>query len=110
MGNLVVLGLASELTHDDNMITESIRINRRGFLLGEMLNERYIENRLMAKGFTLYKYSLWIFKIVFLLAVILVVIQFLSAMGVPSLLRKLNLGAGRTPQHRVLNSFEQWVA
>lgn len=94
MGNLVVLGLAFEITHDIFGMAESIRINRRGFLLGEMLNERYIENKLMAKGFISYKYSLWVLKIVFLLAVMLVIAQFLSVMGVLSLLERLNLGIG----------------
>lgn len=94
MGNLVVLGLASELTHDNFKMTESIRINRRGFLLGEMLSERYIENRLMARGFVFYKLSLYFLKIVFLFTVIFIFIQVLSALGVPSLLEKLNLRIG----------------
>ncbi|MDP3988538.1 MAG: hypothetical protein Q8P80_05350 [Candidatus Levybacteria bacterium] len=94
MGNLVVLGLASELINDNFKMTESIRINRRGFLLGEMLNERYIENKLSARGFVFYKLSLWFFKIVFLITVILILIQFLSALGIPSLLEKLYLGIG----------------
>lgn len=96
MGNLVVLGLASELTLDNSKMTESIRINRRGFLLGEILYERYTENRIAAKGFIFYKLSLWFLKIVFLITVILILIQFLSALGIPKLLEKLNLGIGNS--------------